>query len=573
MSRALAFIPLRKIDEEKRLVYGIAAEEVLDRAGEIMDYESSKPLFEAWSKEIAEATGGSSLGNLRSMHQPIAAGKLTAIDFDDTQKQIVIAAKVVDDAEWAKVLEGVYTGFSMGGSYAKKWKDADNPTVTRYTGQPIEISLVDLPCIPTAQFEVQKADGTTELRKFNIKEQLMDPTNEEIAARATELAKAAGDETKWSDYMEQARADLTKTAEPEPAAPAEEPAPVVEGQEEIEQTEEPLEGTNDTPEPAEEPEPAQDEPELTEEVAKTMVTQVWASPDGVQHATKAAAVAHVLAKGATPEPTPVDAALKAARDALNKGAAPEHPLGDLPDQVRRAHTLHKAAHAALDASGILAKGLWHVIDMARALSTLEDVAWSAAWEAQHEGDGSAVPGMIAEGFRQIAEALIAMAQEETAEVLACLREKGVTVADLSGLGDAEKAALSEIAEDEPVMQKALGRLAPPATETPSGEALTKMVTESPQFQELQKRADTAEQEVKKAVEGLAELTKRFETLAKSPAPMAPRTSVVEKGAAPDASSISVADAQAQVAEMMKTPEGQRQLAEAAMKMAPVLGRN
>ncbi|WP_217918143.1 hypothetical protein, partial [Burkholderia pseudomallei] len=74
------FARLTKVDEEKRLVYGRATEEVVDRAGEIMDYATSKPYFEKWSEGIAKATDGRSLGNLRAMHNNIAAGKLTAID-------------------------------------------------------------------------------------------------------------------------------------------------------------------------------------------------------------------------------------------------------------------------------------------------------------------------------------------------------------------------------------------------------------------------------------------------------------------------------------------------------------
>jgi hypothetical protein len=160
------FIPITKVDVEKRLVYGTVAEEIPDKAGEIMDYASARPEFETWSAEIAKASDGKSLGNLRAMHGQVAAGKLESLAFDDEAKKIECCGKVVDDAEWNKVLEGVYTGFSMGGKYLKRWKDADNPTLTRYTPQPSEVSLVDNPCIPTATFEVVKEDGTTELRKF-----------------------------------------------------------------------------------------------------------------------------------------------------------------------------------------------------------------------------------------------------------------------------------------------------------------------------------------------------------------------------------------------------------------------
>lgn len=151
-------IPIYKVDEERRLVIGRAAQEVPDRAGEIMDYETAKPAFKAWSDETFAASGGKSYGNVRAMHGGIAAGRLDAIEFDDAAKSIEVVAHVVDDNEWKKVLEGVYTGFSMGGKYAKRWKDGD---LTRYTPSVSEISLVDRPCVPSAQFaDILKADGT-----------------------------------------------------------------------------------------------------------------------------------------------------------------------------------------------------------------------------------------------------------------------------------------------------------------------------------------------------------------------------------------------------------------------------
>jgi hypothetical protein len=160
------FIPITKIDVAKRLVFGTIAEEIPDHADEIMDYESAKPEFEAWSAEIAKASNGRSVGNLRAMHGSVAAGRLDQILFDDDAKRIATVAKVVDDAEWKKVLEGVYTGFSMGGRYANRWPDPLHPGLTRYTPKPMEVSLVDHPCIPSATFEVVKTDGTIELRKF-----------------------------------------------------------------------------------------------------------------------------------------------------------------------------------------------------------------------------------------------------------------------------------------------------------------------------------------------------------------------------------------------------------------------
>lgn len=152
------FARLMKVDTQNRIVYGRAVQEVPDATGEIFDYKSSKPHFEKWVSETKEATAGKSLGNIRAMHGATAAGKIVEIVFHDDERAIDVAAKIVDDQEWAKVQEGVYTGFSIGGSYVgKKTKDGD---LMRYTAAPIELSLVDKPCIPTAMFyDVVKAKG------------------------------------------------------------------------------------------------------------------------------------------------------------------------------------------------------------------------------------------------------------------------------------------------------------------------------------------------------------------------------------------------------------------------------
>jgi hypothetical protein len=157
MSDLALFLPITKVDADQRLVYGLATAEVADRAGEICDYATTKPYYEAWSAAMNAASGGKSLGALRAMHGRVAAGKITDISFDDAGKRILVAAKIVDDEEWRKVEEGVYTGFSQGGRYVRRWADPGGE-LTRYTAEPSEISLVDLPCVPAATFEVIK-DG------------------------------------------------------------------------------------------------------------------------------------------------------------------------------------------------------------------------------------------------------------------------------------------------------------------------------------------------------------------------------------------------------------------------------
>lgn len=160
-----AFARLVKVDEAKRLVTGILANEAVDYAGEVFDYATSVPYFKAWSETVQKATNGASVGNLRAQHGQVVAGKIEEMVFDDATKSISITANVVDDNEWKKVLAGCYTGFSVGGKYANKWDDADLGK-KRYTGNPSEASIVDLACNPDASFTVIKAAGGEELRKY-----------------------------------------------------------------------------------------------------------------------------------------------------------------------------------------------------------------------------------------------------------------------------------------------------------------------------------------------------------------------------------------------------------------------
>lgn len=195
------FIPLTKADAAQRLVYG-CFDETPDRSGEVFDYATSKPLIEVWSGEIAKASEGKSFGNVRAQHGRNAAGKLVDISFDDALLKVGFVAKIVDDDEWKKVEEGVYTGFSPGGRYAKRWQDG---ATKRYTADVRELSIVDVPCNPSATFTMIKADGVEEEREF-VLAKAYEPGNEATLARAEEMAKAAGKPRK--DYVGKARADL-----------------------------------------------------------------------------------------------------------------------------------------------------------------------------------------------------------------------------------------------------------------------------------------------------------------------------------------------------------------------------
>ncbi len=155
------FIPITKIDTARQEVWGYGALEQPDATDEIMDYESSKPYFERWSQGAQKRSGGKSLGNVRAMHSNVAAGKLVAFNTDDARKGFYIGAKIVDTNEWKKVEQGVYTGFSVGGKYVKRWPDREHPGMIRYTAGPSEFSIVDAPCIPGATFDIVKGEQLT----------------------------------------------------------------------------------------------------------------------------------------------------------------------------------------------------------------------------------------------------------------------------------------------------------------------------------------------------------------------------------------------------------------------------
>jgi len=137
------FAPIQKIDEEQRMVYGYASTEALDSQGEVVKREAIKAALPDYIK----------FGNIREMHQPSAVGVAKSAEMDDTG--LYLSAKVVDDAAWIKVKEGVYKGFSIGG--AVKGRDPANKAVITDLAL-MEISLVDRPANPEAVFEMFKAD-------------------------------------------------------------------------------------------------------------------------------------------------------------------------------------------------------------------------------------------------------------------------------------------------------------------------------------------------------------------------------------------------------------------------------
>jgi len=135
------FIPISKVDEEKRMVYGWASTPDLDSQGEVVSTKALKNALPAYMAFPA----------LRQMHQPQVAGVTKEATTSD--KGLFIGAKIVVDDAWRLVKEGVYRGFSIGGAVRQK---VDNViTDLNLT----EISLVDVPANRSTVFTLVKRDG------------------------------------------------------------------------------------------------------------------------------------------------------------------------------------------------------------------------------------------------------------------------------------------------------------------------------------------------------------------------------------------------------------------------------
>lgn len=77
-----------------------------------------------------------------------------------------------------------------------------------------------------------------------------------------------------------------------------------------------------------------------------------------------------------------------------------------------------ASAMTIKSAAIVAKGMYGVAQLASTIQDLGYLTMSSQWEAEMEGDGSTVPAMMAEGLRQLADAFVAMSQEEVSELLA-----------------------------------------------------------------------------------------------------------------------------------------------------------
>ena len=155
-------MPLTKVDKERRIVSGFASLDNLDKQDDIVTSEASMDAFARFR------------GNIREMHQPSAVGKMVSFKedkyFDPETKKfykgVFVSAYISKGANdaWEKVLDGTYTGFSIGGRM-NKWDDAydeksDKSIRVIKEYDLVELSLVDSPANQFANIvSVEKVDG------------------------------------------------------------------------------------------------------------------------------------------------------------------------------------------------------------------------------------------------------------------------------------------------------------------------------------------------------------------------------------------------------------------------------
>ena len=155
-------MPFAKVDAERRVVSGFATLDNVDRQYDIVTPEASLKAFSKFK------------GNIREMHQPSAIGKMVSFKedkyFDPESKKfysgIYVSAYISKGAQdaWEKVLDGTYSGFSIGGrmnDYDNAYDEKMDKSVRIIKDYDlVELSLVDSPANQFASIlSVEKVDG------------------------------------------------------------------------------------------------------------------------------------------------------------------------------------------------------------------------------------------------------------------------------------------------------------------------------------------------------------------------------------------------------------------------------
>jgi hypothetical protein len=209
-------MPIGKVDKERRMVSGFATLDNVDKQGDVVDTAASLTAFKNFR------------GNLREMHQPSAVGKVVSFKEDryfDTQTKkfysgVYVSAYVSKGAQdaWEKVLDGTYSGFSIGGNI-KKYDDQYNENMDKAVRiikeyELHELSLVDNPANQFANiFSIEKVNGETTvdgyLAKTEIENVFWDSENDIVLLSDSDsaLSPKSGKEMQNIGFVEKADSD------------------------------------------------------------------------------------------------------------------------------------------------------------------------------------------------------------------------------------------------------------------------------------------------------------------------------------------------------------------------------
>jgi flagellin-like hook-associated protein FlgL len=215
-------MPFSKVDQERRIVSGFATLDNVDRQNDIVTAEASMKAFKKFR------------GNIREMHQPSAVGKMVDFKedkyFDPETKKfyrgVYVSAYVSKGAQdaWEKVLDGTYTGFSIGGKMLK-WDDGYNAetedqirVIKEY--DLIELSLVDSPANQFASIlSVEKVDGVNVIKGIDadtVIENVFWDSNSDLVLLSeadSEISPVSGEVMQNIGFVEKAdneKADMVK---------------------------------------------------------------------------------------------------------------------------------------------------------------------------------------------------------------------------------------------------------------------------------------------------------------------------------------------------------------------------
>jgi hypothetical protein len=211
-------MPLTKVDEGRRIVSGFASLDNLDKQDDIVTTEASMEAFAKFR------------GNIREMHQPSAVGKMVSFKeekyFDPESKKfykgVFVSAYISKGAQdaWEKVLDGTYTGFSIGGRM-NKWDDAYDEGLEKTIRvikeyDLIELSLVDSPANQFANImSVEKVDGVNTITGSSANTIVENVFWDEesglitVSENETELSPLSGEEMKNIGFVEKNDSEKT----------------------------------------------------------------------------------------------------------------------------------------------------------------------------------------------------------------------------------------------------------------------------------------------------------------------------------------------------------------------------